>query len=511
MIITKNTNFIIKLFSIFFFSVLFFFSSSMLVILLVLPLVGILFLCILPTENTSTLKNVALNTTSIILIFSVILWLRFDNSIGSFQFVTCIPWIPYFNLNIPLGIDGISLFFLVLTNLLVFLCLLASWENITYNIKLYLILFLLLQFFLIGVFCILDLLFFYIFFESVLIPMFLLIGIWGSRERKVKAAYYFFFFTLLGSVLMLLSIIYIYYQAGTTNYEILLTFILTVEEQQLLWLAFFFSFASKVPMIPFHIWLPEAHVEASTTGSVILAGILLKLGTYGFLRYSFPLFPQASFFYSPLVFLISVIGVVYASFTAIRQSDFKRIIAYTSIAHMNLVVLGLFNFHFIALEGAVIQSISHGFVASALFLLIGVVYDRHHSRLVKYYGGLAHLMPIYTTIFLFFTLCNIGFPLSSSFVGEILILTGSFKINTTVTFFGAVSMILGGCYSLWLFNRIAYGNLKIQYITNFLDLNKREVFIFIPLIINALILGIYPIIYTNYTKLSIYLLLTYIF
>ena len=310
---------------------------------------------------------------------------------------------------------------------------------------------------------------------------------------------------------MLLSIIYIYYQAGTTNYEILLTFILTVEEQQLLWLAFFFSFASKVPMIPFHIWLPEAHVEASTTGSVILAGILLKLGTYGFLRYSFPLFPQASFFYSPLVFLISVIGVVYASFTAIRQSDFKRIIAYTSIAHMNLVVLGLFNFHFIALEGAVIQSISHGFVASALFLLIGVVYDRHHSRLVKYYGGLAHLMPIYTTIFLFFTLCNIGFPLSSSFVGEILILTGSFKINTTVTFFGAVSMILGGCYSLWLFNRIAYGNLKIQYITNFLDLNKREVFIFIPLIINALILGIYPIIYTNYTKLSIYLLLTYIF
>ena len=264
-------------------------------------------------------------------------------------------------------------------------------------------------------------------------------------------------------------------------------------------------------MIPFHIWLPEAHVEASTTGSVILAGILLKLGTYGFLRYSFPLFPQASFFYAPLVFLISVIGVIYASFTAIRQSDFKRIIAYTSIAHMNIVVLGLFNFHFIALEGAVIQSISHGFVASALFLLIGVVYDRHHSRLVKYYGGLAHLMPVYTIIFLFFTLCNIGFPLSSSFVGEILILTGSFKINTTVTFFGAVSMILGGCYSLWLFNRISYGNLKIQYITGFLDLSKREFFIFIPLIINVLILGIYPIIYTNYTKLSIYLILTYIF
>merc|ERR1711933_666023 len=240
MIITKNINLIIRLFILFFLCLFFFFSSHMLIILLILPLVGILFLCLISQENTSLLKNVALNITSFLLIFSVILWLRFDNSIGSFQFVTCVTWIPYVNLNIPLGIDGISLFFLILTNLLIFLCLLASWESITFNIKLYLILFLLLQFFLIGVFCILDLLFFYIFFESVLIPMFLLIGIWGSRERKVKAAYYFFFFTLLGSVLMLLSIIYIYYQVGTTNYEILLTFILTSEEQQLLWLAFFF-------------------------------------------------------------------------------------------------------------------------------------------------------------------------------------------------------------------------------------------------------------------------------
>ena len=339
--------------------------------------------------------------------------------------------------------------------------------------------------------------------------MFLLIGIWGSRERKIKAAYYFFFFTLVGSVLMLLSIIYIYYQIGTTNYEVLLTVNLTNTEQKILWITFFLSFASKVPMLPFHIWLPEAHVEASTTGSVILAGILLKLGTYGFIRYSFPLFPQASFYYAPIVYFLAILGVIYPSFTAIRQSDFKRIIAYTSIAHMNLVVIGLFNFHFISLEGAIIQSISHGFVSSALFLLIGVVYDRHHTRLIKYYGGLAHVMPIYVIIFLFFTMANIGFPGTSSFIGEFLLFLGSFKVNTTVTVLSSFSMVLGGCYSLWLFNRISYGNLKMQYIHCFIDLNKREVYLFLPLIFNVLIMGLYPEIYLDYIHLSSHLLLEY--
>jgi proton-translocating NADH-quinone oxidoreductase chain M len=261
---------------------------------------------------------------------------------------------------------------------------------------------------------------------------------------------------------MLLSIIYVYRQVGTTNYEVLLTFSFSKLEQKFLWFTFFLAFASKVPMIPVHLWLPEAHVEAPTAGSVILAGVLLKLGTYGFIRFSLPLFPYASFFFTPLVYTVAVIGIVYTSFTAIRQTDFKRIIAYTSIAHMNLVILGIFSFNVIGLEGAIMQSLSHGFVASALFLVIGVVYDRYRTRLVKYYGGLASVMPIYIFIFLFFTLANISFPGTSSFVGEFLILVGSFKVNTTITFLGATSVVIGGAYSLWLFNRIAYGNIKLS-------------------------------------------------
>jgi proton-translocating NADH-quinone oxidoreductase chain M len=275
---------------------------------------------------------------------------------------------------------------------------------------------------------------------------------------------------------MLLSILYIYYQTGTTDYEILLSFIFSTTEQKILWFTFFISFASKVPMLPVHLWLPEAHVEAPTAGSVVLAGILLKLGTYGFIRFSLPFFPEACFYYAPFVYSLSTTGIVYTSLTAIRQTDFKRIIAYTSIAHMNLVMLGIFSFNIIGIEGAILQSISHGFVASALFLIIGIVYDRHHTRLVKYYGGLASVMPIYSFIFLFFTMSNIGLPGTSSFVGEFLILIGSFKVNTSITFFGATGMILGGCYSLWLFNRVSYGNLKVQYCKKFLDINKKEFF-----------------------------------
>lgn len=313
--------------------------------------------------------------------------------------------------------------------------------------------------------------------------MFLIVGVWGSREKKILASYYFFFYTLLGSVLMLLSILYIYYQAGTTDYEALLTFSFSKLEQKFLWFTFFLAFASKVPMMPVHLWLPEAHVEAPTAGSVILAGVLLKLGTYGFLRFSLPLFPKACFFFTPLIDTIAVIGIIYASFTAIRQTDFKRIIAYTSIAHMNLVILGIFSFNVIGLEGAILQSLSHGFIASGLFLVIGVVYDRYRTRIVQYYGGLATVMPVYTVIFLTLTVANISFPGTSSFVGEFLILLGSFKVNTTITFFSAIGVILGGAYSLWLFNRIVFGNLKIQYISKFLDLSLRELIIFVPLLI----------------------------
>jgi len=477
----------------------------------VLPLIGALILSFVPAQNKSLLKAVALNCSCLTFILSLSLWVFFNKSIGTFQFVEKFFWIPILNINFPMGVDGISLFFILLTTLLIPICLLASWDSIHFDLKKYLLSFLIMEFFLIGVFCVLDLFLFYIFFESVLIPMFLIIGIWGSRERKIRASYFFFLYTLLGSVLMLLSILYIYYQAGTTDYEVLLTFSFSPLEQKILWFAFFASFATKVPMVPVHLWLPEAHVEAPTAGSVILAGVLLKLGTYGFIRFSFPLFPEACFYFTPFVYALSIVGIIYTSFTAIRQSDFKRIIAYTSVAHMNLVMIGLFSFNVIGLEGAILQSLSHGFVASALFLIIGVVYDRHHTRMVKYYGGLVHSMPLYVLIFLFFTMANIGLPGTSSFVGEFLILTGSFKANTTVTFLGATGMIIGGCYSLWLFNRVAYGNLKIQYIKSYLDINKREFLIFFPLILGTLIMGIYPKIFLDSMHFSINMLVEFMY
>lgn len=315
-------------------------------------------------------------------------------------------------------------------------------------IKEYLIAFLLLEAILIVTFSVTDLLLFYIAFESVLIPMFIIIGVWGSRERKIRAAYFFFMYTLFGSVLLLLAIIYIFNRFGTTDYETLILVNFSFAEQKILWFAFFLSFAAKVPMLPVHIWLPEAHVEAPTAGSVILAGILLKLGSYGFIRFSLPFFPDACIFYTPLVLTLCVVGVVYTSLTAIRQTDLKRIIAYTSVAHMNLVVMGIFSFNLIGIEGAILQSLSHGFVSSALFLLIGVVYDRHHTRMVKYYSGLVHTMPLFTILFLIFTMANIAVPGTSSFVGEFLILAGIFKISSTAAMLGATGMVFGGAYSL---------------------------------------------------------------
>ena len=480
-----------------------FYFQDILFYLTMIPLIGCLMLIFINPEQKRLLKVIALHFSTLPFIGFLFVWGGFKKSVGTFQFVSKLLWIPVLNLNITLGIDGISLFFLLLTTLLIPLCILISWNSIHYNLKGYLIAFLLIEFFLIGVFCVLDLLMFYILFESILIPMFLVIGIWGSRERKVLASYYFFLYTLLGSVVMLLSILYIYYQAGTTDYEILLTFTFSEFEQKFLWFTFFLAFAAKVPMVPVHLWLPEAHVEAPTAGSVILAGVLLKLGTYGFIRFSLPLFPQASFYFTPFVYTISLMGIVYASLTAIRQTDFKRIIAYTSVAHMNVVMLGIFSFNNVGIEGALLQSLSHGFVASALFVIIGVVYERYRTRLVKYYGGLVHTMPLYISIFLFFTMANIGFPGTSGFIGEFLIFAGSFKVNSTVTFFGATGMILGGCYALWLFNRIAFGNLKSQYLKETLDISRREFFIFVPLICYTLILGLTPDTYLNSVHMSV--------
>lgn len=477
--------------------------QNLLIYILLFPVFGILLLILVPAREEKLLKLIALQTSCFSFTGSLILWFFFNKSSGAFQFVVKFFWVPMLNLNFTLGVDGISIFFLLLTTLLIPLCILTSWNSVSINLKEFLIAFLILDFFLIGTFCVLDLLLFYIFFESVLIPMFLIVGIWGSRDRKILAAYYFFLYTLLGSVTMLISILYIYLQVGTTDYEVLLTFSFSQLEQKFLWFTFFLAFASKVPMLPVHLWLPEAHVEAPTAGSVILAGVLLKLGTYGFIRFSLPLFPKASFFFTPLVYTIAVIGIIYTSFTAIRQTDFKRIIAYTSIAHMNLVILGIFSFNNIGIEGAIMQSLSHGFVASALFLVIGVVYDRYRTRIVQYYGGLASVMPIYIFIFLFFTMANISFPGTSSFVGEFLILVGSFKVNTSVTFLGATGVIIGGAYSLWLLNRIAFGNLKIQYTNKFLDISPREFTLFLPLIIGTLIVGVYPNVFLTSIHMSV--------
>ena len=465
--------------------------------LILIPLIGSFLVLFIPSQYKETIKVIVLSFSLAEFLLSLMMWMSFDNSSSRFQFVEVYNWIESSNIIFYLGIDGISLFFILLTTLLIPICLLASWDAIKFNEKEYFIAFLAMEALVIAVFCVLDIILFYVFFESVLIPMFIIIGVWGSRERRIRAAYMFFLYTLLGSVLMLLAILYIYYQAGTTDYQILLTTTFDPEVQKLLWLAFFASFAVKVPMLPVHIWLPEAHVEAPTAGSVILAGILLKLGSYGFLRFSLPLFPYASVYFTPFIYSFACIAVIYTSLTAIRQTDLKRIIAYASVAHMNLVLIGMFVYNLQGLEGSILQQLSHGLVSGALFLCVGVIYDRHHTRLVKYYSGLAHTMPIYIAIFMFFSMANIALPGTSSFVGEFLILAGAFQTNITVCVLSATGMILGGGYSLWLFNRVAFGNIKVQYMKAFSDLDKREFATLLPLIVLTLVMGIYPEIFLD--------------
>lgn len=446
-----------------------------------------------PVSCQKYLKSFTLGFSFFIFFYSLFLIILFDKSAVKFQFITQFSWLNFLNINCIFGLDGISLFLILLTTLLFPICLLSSWNETTIRLKEYLICIFLIETFLVCVFCVLDLLLFYIFFEGILIPMFFLIGIWGSRERKIKASYLLFIYTLFGSLFMLLGIVYIILRVGTTNYEILTAVSFSSVEQKFLWLSFFASFATKIPMFPMHIWLPEAHVEAPTSGSIILAGVLLKLGTYGFLRFSLPLFPEASYFYSPFVFTLSIIGLIYTSFTAIRQTNLKRVVAYSSVAHMNLVVTGLFSGTLPGLEGALLQSISHGFVSSALFLSIGIIYDRYKTKIIKYYSGLTHVMPLTMFILLFFIMASIGLPGTSSFIGEFLILAGLYKINLIVIFLGAFSMVLGSVYSLWLYNRISYGNLKIQYTEiSFFDIEKNEFCCVLPLMAGTLVVGVFP-------------------
>ncbi len=477
-------------------------DSYILLSLLLMPLIGCGIIFFIPKENTLSIKQIGLNISLLTFVLSLYLWINFDNSTANFQFVTKINWIPYSNLSFSLGIDGISLFFVILTTFLIPICLLTSWNSVKIYIKEYIIAFLVIETLLISVFIVLDLLLFYIFFESILIPMFLVIGIWGARERKIHAAYQFFIYTLLGSVLMLLGIMIIYFQVGTTDVQILLTSTFSEEKQKLLWLAFFASFAVKVPMVPVHIWLPEAHVEAPTAGSVLLAGILLKLGTYGFLRFSIPMFPDATIYFTPLIYTMSVIAIIYTSLTTLRQIDLKKIIAYASVGHMNFVTLGMFSLNVQGIEGSILVMLSHGIVSSALFLCIGVLYDRHKTRIVKYYRGMTTTMPIFATIFLLFTLANISVPGTSSFIGEFLILVGTFQSNTLITVLASTGIVLGAAYSIWLYNRVAFGALT-NYIVAFNDVNKREMMIFVPFIILTLVMGIYPNIFIDTMHMSV--------
>nr|YP_009990251.1 NADH dehydrogenase subunit 4 [Scapania ampliata]AHG58869.1 NADH dehydrogenase subunit 4 [Scapania nemorea]QNN01872.1 NADH dehydrogenase subunit 4 [Scapania ampliata] len=460
--------------------------------LILLPLLGSLIILVIPNSRVRLIQGITIWTSLITFLYSLFFWIRFENDTAKFQFVETIRWLPYPNINFYIGIDGISLFFVILTTFLTPICILVGFYSVKSYKKEYMIAFFICESFLIAVFCSLDLLIFYVFFESVLIPMFIIIGVWGSRQRKIKAAYQFFLYTLMGSLFMLLAILSISFQTGTTDLQILLTTEFSERRQILLWIAFFASFSVKVPMVPVHIWLPEAHVEAPTAGSVILAGILLKLGTYGFLRFSIPMFPEATLYFTPFIYALSVIAIIYTSLTTIRQIDLKKIIAYSSVAHMNFVTIGMFSLNIQGIEGSILLMLSHGLVSSALFLCVGALYDRHKTRIVKYYGGLVSTMPIFSTIFLFFTLANMSLPGTSSFIGEFLILVGAFQRNSLVATLAALGMILGAAYSLWLYNRVVFGNFKPNFLLKFSDLNRREVLIFLPFIAGVIWMGVYP-------------------
>ena len=460
-----------------------------------LPLVGALFCLVVngPKEAVDrNCRSAALITSLVTFLVSLVLWIRFDPTKASFQFEEKLDWVPALSIGYHVGIDGISLFFVLLSTLLTPICILASWESVKVRVKEYMVAFLVLETFMVGMFCALDLALFYVFFEGVLIPMFLIIGIWGGK-RRVYAAFKFFLYTLLGSVLMLLAIIAIYWQVGTTDLPAAMEKLdLPFTWQCWLWLAFFASFAVKVPMWPVHTWLPDAHVEAPTAGSVILAGVLLKMGGYGFLRFSIPLLPEASQYFAPLVFGLSVVAVIYTSLVALVQEDMKKLIAYSSIAHMGLVTIGAFVMNMQSVQGSIFQMLSHGIVSAALFLCVGVVYDRMHTREIAAYGGLVHRMPRYAFTFLFFTLASIGLPGLSGFVGEFLVLLGAFKVNTWVAFFAATGLILGAAYALWLYRKIVFGELTKDKLKAMLDMSPREIIVFLPLVLLTLWMGIYP-------------------
>ena len=462
-------------------------------ILIFIPVVGIFFMLLIRNnddQSSQNLKHTALWITFLNFIISLSLLFSFDLNNPDFQFVEKYAWIES-GISYHLGIDGVSILFVILTTMLVPICILASYESIKFSVKEYLISFLALETFMIGVFCSLDLVLFYLFFEGGLIPMFLIIGIWGG-ERRVYSTFKFFLYTLAGSVFMLLAIIYIFISTGTTDVETLLVYNFTSNEQLILWIAFFTSFMVKIPMWPFHTWLPDAHVEAPTAGSVILAGVLLKMAGYGFIRFSIGFFPDASEFFAPFIFSLSVIAIIVTSLIALVQEDMKKLIAYSSVAHMGFVTLGIFTFTVQGIEGGIIQMISHGIVSAALFLCVGVVYDRLHTREIARYGGLVSKMPFYSFSFMIFILASLGLPGTSGFVGEFLVLLSIFTVNTYFAIFATTGVVLAATYSLWLYRRIIFGALIKDDLSEMFDLTRREIIIFLPLIILTVFIGLYP-------------------
>jgi NADH-quinone oxidoreductase subunit M len=458
-----------------------------------LPLLGAVLIYFVRGSDEVVARNArfaALWTTIATFVISLFPVFGFEYGAPGFQFQESLPWLGG-AIGYRMGVDGISLPFVVLTTFLMPLCILASWRSVRFRVREYMIAFLVLETLMVGVFCSLDLFLFYLFFEGGLIPMFVIIGIWGGA-RRIYASFKFFLYTLAGSLLMLLAMMAMYWQAGTSDIAVLLTHPFPGGMQTWLWLAFFASFAVKMPMWPVHTWLPDAHVEAPTAGSVILAGILLKMGGYGFIRFSLPMFPLASEYFAPLVFTLSIVAIVYTSLVAMMQEDIKKLIAYSSVAHMGFVTMGLFTMTDQGVQGAIFQMVSHGIVSGALFLCVGVIYDRLHTREIAAYGGLVNRMPWYALAFMVFTMANVGLPGTSGFVGEFLTLLGAFRDNSSVAFFATTGVILSACYALWVYRRVIFGALEKPSLAGMKDLTAREFVILAPLVLLTIYFGIYP-------------------
>ncbi len=479
-------------------------NLPILTIIIFLPLIGVFFLLLSKGDEEKVNKisfNISLLTSLLVFILSLVLWKNFDHTTADFQFLEEKQWIVNF-IKYKVGVDGVSILFVVLTAFITPICIIATHNSVKVRKKDFFLALLLMETMMLGVFCSLDLFIFYLFFEAGLIPMFLIIGIWGGI-RRVYSAFKFFLYTLLGSIFMLIAIIFIYLKSGTTDIQALLKFDIAQSYQYWLWLGFFTSFAVKTPMWPVHTWLPDAHVEAPTSGSVILAAILLKMAGYGFIRFSLGLFPVASSYFAPLIFSLSIIAIIYTSLVALMQKDMKKLIAYSSVAHMGFVTIGIFAFNSQGIEGGIFQMISHGIVSAALFLCVGVVYDRMHTREISDYGGVVNTMPRYSVIFMIFILAGLGLPGTSGFVGEFLVLVGVFKSNYLVSFLAATGVVLSACYSLWLYRRVVFGEITNDNVKALKDINSLELVTLLPLVFLTIILGIFPNIILDTISVSV--------